>query len=135
MNPYSIYKSRVPVQSPREQEATALRLASRLLTEAGNRLDRNRALNINHGIWSILFRELTGPSCPLPEILRKDCLHLAVWSLDYSTRAVLSDLPLSPLAEVNTRVAEGLETPQQLTILPEVVAQTAVGIMASAGWA
>lgn len=113
MNPYAAYGARVSAQSFREQEATAFRLAARHLNEAGNRPERNRALGINHEMWSILFRELNSSACALPEILKADCIKLALWSLEYSTKAVLSDLPLSPLVEVNNTMAEGLEANDQ----------------------
>ena len=109
MNPYSTYGRLAPAQNAREQEALAFRLASRRLTEARNGAERNLALNINHEMWSIVFRELNSPSCPLPDILRGDCIRLAYWSLTYSTKAVLSDLSLDPLVEINNAVAEGLE--------------------------
>ena len=108
-NPYAAYRPVPTAQSAREQEAMALRLAARRLSEASNRLERNRALNINHEMWSILFRELNSPLCPLPEVLKWDCVRLAFWSIDYSTKAVLSELSLDPLIEINDRVAEGLE--------------------------
>lgn len=120
MNNYSAYGAKVTTQSPREQEAIAFRLASRRLREATSRPERNRALNTNHEMWSILFRELNSAACSLPDILRQDCINLALWSLDYSNRAVLSDLPLAPLAEINDTIAEGLDSSHQ-TYVPPVV--------------
>lgn len=120
MNNYSAYGVKLTVQSPREQEATAFRLASRRLREATSRHERNRALNINHEMWSILFRELNSAACVLPEILKQDCIHLALWSLDYSNRAVLSDLPLAPLAEINETMAEGLDSNERTSAPPVI---------------
>lgn len=109
----------------------ALRAAARLLREATTPPERNRALNINHQIWSALFRELNGTACALPPILRKDCIQLAAWSLDYSTRAVLTNLPLSPLADLNGTVAEGLEgEPARIALPPSPTTAPA-----SAAWA
>jgi len=125
MNNYSAYGAKVTTQTPREQEATAFRLASRRLREAISRPERNRALNINHEMWSILFRELNSAACSLPEILKQDCIHLALWSLDYSNRAVLSDLPLAPLAEINDTMAEGLDSNERTVAPPVVVAMPA----------
>ncbi len=131
MNPYSTYGKLAPSQGAREQEALAFRLASRRLTEARDRTERNLALNINHEMWSIVFRELNGPSCMLPDILKGDCIKLAYWSITYSTKAVLSDLPLNPLVDINNAVAEGLEAP---SIPPAVLARNAsqVGVAACA---
>jgi len=120
MNPYAAYGARVSAQSSREQEASAFRLAARRLNEAGSRFERNHALNINHEMWSILFRELNSSACALPEVLQADCIKLALWSLEYSTKAVLSDLSLSPLVEVNNNIADGLEANDQPTGRPTV---------------
>lgn len=97
------------VQTPRESEAMALRLASRRLREASNRKSMNLALGLNHDIWSIIFRDLNNAQNRLTGDLKADCMRLALWSLNYSTRAILSDLPAGPLIEVNDSLAEGLE--------------------------
>ncbi len=113
MKGYSAYSARSPALSPREEEAMAFRLTARTLKEASNKADRNNALNINHRVWSGVYREVTSPSCALPQILRDDLLRLAVFSLNYSTKAVLNDLPLAPLVQVNTDMADGLERPER----------------------
>ena len=81
-------------------------------------MEINRALGINHEMWSIIFRELNSPECPMPEILKNDCIKLALWSLDYSTKAVLSDLSLAPLVAINESVAEGLEASGRTASMP-----------------
>ncbi|MCQ8278485.1 flagellar biosynthesis regulator FlaF [Acetobacteraceae bacterium KSS8] len=113
MKGYSAYSARSLAPSPREEEAMAFRLTARTLKEASSKADRNNALNINHRVWSGVYREVTSPICALPEVLRNDLLRLAVFSLNYSTKAVLNDLPLAPLVQVNTDVADGLERPEQ----------------------
>ncbi len=102
------YHSIAPPQAAREQEALVFRLAARRLRDAADRLARNAAIGINHEIWSHMFRDLNSPDNRLPQILKKDCLALARWSLDYSTRALLQGLPLEPMIDVNEQVAEGL---------------------------
>jgi flagellar biosynthesis regulator FlaF len=113
MKALNAYDAVAPQQSAREQEAAAFRIASRRLREASDRRSRNAALGINHKIWSIMFRDLNSDQNRLPPLLRQNCIALAVWSLDYSTRAVLSDLPLAPLIDVNERLAEGLSASSQ----------------------
>lgn len=132
MNSYAAYGAKVTTQSPREQEATAFRLASRRLREANGRQERNRALNINHEMWSILFREFNSAACVLPKILKQDCIHLALWSLDYSNRAVLSDLPLAPLAEINETMAEGLDSNERTPVAPIVASMSSDRFAATA---
>ena len=109
MKSLDAYNAVRPAVGAREQEAIALRLASRKLRDAGDRPSRAKALRLNHELWTLLIRDLAGENNKLPPILKRDCLALAVFSLDYSTRAVVSELSLTPLIEVNERVAEGLE--------------------------
>ncbi len=108
MKPFVAYAQSSAPSTIREQEALVFRLASRRLREADDRAGRNKALGINHEIWSYVFRELSGTGSHLPAILRSDCLTLARFSLDYSTKALLHDLPLDPLITINERIAEGL---------------------------
>ncbi len=123
MNGLNIYNSVTAPQSPREQEALAFRLAARKLREATDRASRNKALHLNHELWSIMLRDLGGSNNALPPILKKDCLALARFSVDYSTRAVLkSELALEPLISVNEQVAEGLD---QSSAAPAPVAMSA----------
>ena len=98
-------------QAAREQEALVFRLAARRLRDATDARSRNAAIGINHEVWSHMFRDLNCPDNRLPPILKKDCIVLARWSIDYSTRALLKALPLEPLIEVNERVADGLAAP------------------------
>ncbi|WP_428392496.1 flagellar biosynthesis regulator FlaF [Lichenicoccus sp.] len=98
-------------QAAREEESLVFRLAARRLRDAADRKARNAALGINHEIWSHMFRDLNAAENRLPPILKQDCLTLARWSLDYSTRALLKDLPLQPLIDINEQVADGLAAP------------------------
>ncbi len=123
MKPYAAYAKASSASTIREQEALVFRLAARRLREAEGRLGRNRALNINHEVWSYVFREVVGSACSLPAVVRRDCLALARFSLHYTTIALLKDLPLDPLIDVNERMAEGLgasrnAAPQAATSLP-----------------
>jgi len=112
MKALNIYNAVAPSQDARQQETMAFRLVARRLQEASDQRTRNAALGINHELWSIMFKDLNSSNNRLPPILKQDCLTLARWSLAYSTRAVLSDLPLAPLIEINEQVAQGLCAPQ-----------------------
>ncbi len=111
MTAFDSYNRIASVKTPREEEATAFRLAARRLREAGDGRARNNALRINHELWSLMLRDLGGSNNRLPPILKNDCITLARFSLDYSTRAVLrAALPLDPLISINEQVADGLNT-------------------------
>jgi flagellar biosynthesis regulator FlaF len=45
----------------------------------------------------------------LPAALKSQLLALAAWSMRYSTLAILHDIPIQPLIDVNRNIAEGLE--------------------------
>ena len=111
MKPLDIYNRAPSSNAARDEEATALRLAARKLRDAADQAARAKALHLNHTLWSVMLRDLSGSNNRLPPVLKRDCLALALFSVQYSTRAVLSPLPLGPLIEVNERVAEGLEAP------------------------
>ena len=104
-NPYA---STTVATSPREEQAIAFRLVNRKLTQADTPPARNAALGLNHELWTILFRDLGSSENRLPPILRQDCIRLARWSMAYSTRALLQDLPLAPLVEINEDMVQGL---------------------------
>ncbi len=108
MTALNAYNAVAPQYDARQQEMMAFRLMARRLNEATDRRSRNAALGINHELWSLMFLDLSSSNNRLPPILKQDCLTLARWSLAYSTRAVLSDLPLEPLIEINEQMAEGL---------------------------
>lgn len=105
-------------QVAREQEATAFRLAAKGLRDAVDRRSRNAALSKNHDLWSIIQRDLNAPGNKLGPVLKQDCLSLARYSLNYSTRAVLSDLPLDILIDINMQVSEGLSSTSQTYTSP-----------------
>ncbi|WP_428375179.1 flagellar biosynthesis regulator FlaF [Lichenicoccus sp.] len=104
-NPYAHASAPTP---PREEQAMAFRLVNRKLRQADSPATRNAALGLNHELWSILFRDLGSADNRLPPVLRQDCTTLARWSMAYSTRALLKDLPLEPLVAINEDMAQGL---------------------------
>ena len=97
------------IGSPRDNEVMAFRLAIHHLVEAKTRSARAAALNINYRLWQFIFQDLHNENNILPEILKQDLLNLAAWSMEYSTRAVLLQISLKPLINVNLNVLHGLE--------------------------
>ncbi len=55
----------------------------------------------------------------LPAELKNQLIGLGAWSMRYSTLALLQDLSLEPLIEVNRNIAEGLA--MQNTARPQVL--------------
>jgi flagellar protein FlaF len=70
---------------------------------------RVRALGRNHLLWSILVKDLSLAENALPDGIKAQLVGLGFWSMRYSTLAILKDLPLEPLLEVNRNVVEGLQ--------------------------
>jgi flagellar protein FlaF len=69
---------------------------------------RVRALGRNHSLWSILVQDLSLAENRLPEGLKSQLISLGLWSMRYSTIAMLKDMPIAPLVEVNRNVVSGL---------------------------
>ena len=60
---------------------------------------RVRALGRNHTLWSILVQDLSLAENRMPEGIKTQLISLGLWSMRYSTLAMLKDLPVTPLAE------------------------------------
>jgi flagellar protein FlaF len=69
---------------------------------------RIRALGRNHTLWSILVKDLALADNRLPDALKAELIGLGLWSMRYSTLAMLQHLPAEPLIEVNRNIADGL---------------------------
>ena len=69
---------------------------------------RTRAIGRNHNLWSLLVKDLSLAENRLPEPVKAQLIGLGLWSMRYSTLALLQDLPVAPLVAVNTNVLEGL---------------------------
>ena len=86
---------------------------------------RVMALGRNHMLWSILIQDLSLAENALPEGIKTQLVSLGLWAMRYSTLALLKDLPLEPLLEVNRNVAEGLDAqtaPGRRTEAPAAIA-------------
>ena len=94
--------------SARDTELAAFTAITRGLQSAGSRQSRVHALGRNHDLWSLLLKDLALDSNRLPPELKANLIGLALWSMRYSTLAILQDLPVAPLVDVNTNIAEGL---------------------------
>jgi flagellar protein FlaF len=71
---------------------------------------RVRALGRNHLLWSILVKDLALDENALASGLKSQLIELGLWSMRYSTLAMLKDLSLEPLIEVNRNILDGLQS-------------------------
>ena len=62
----------------------------------------------------MLIKDLALEGNRLPEALRSNLVALGIWSMRYSTQAILRHLPAAPLIEVNRNIADGLALQNQL---------------------
>ena len=69
---------------------------------------RVRAIGRNHNLWSVLVKDLSLAENRLPEPVKAQLIGLGLWSMRYSTLALLRDLPVGPLIAVNNNVLDGL---------------------------
>ncbi len=99
------------------------------LEEHKTERDRLVALGRNHELWSILIKALAGGANKLPDALKSQLMDLAAWSMRYSTLAILHNLPLAPLIEVNRNIAEGLAA--QARSEPVVASESLVGAVSA----
>ena len=83
-------------------------MVNRDLAACTEGIPRTRAIGRNHTLWSILVRDLAVADNQMPDGLKAQLISLGLWSMRYSTIALLRDLPVDPLIEVNTNVLEGL---------------------------
>jgi flagellar biosynthesis regulator FlaF len=114
------------VVSPRGTEIAAFAAINARLTQATDGIDRIKALNRNHELWSVLLRDIALSSNPLPEILKKDLTELGIFSMRYSTAAINGGLPVTPLVEINDSMIEGL----RMQIRPQDVSREAGAVLA-----
>jgi flagellar protein FlaF len=92
----------------RETEIAAFGAVNRMLNTAQDEAGRIRALGRNHELWSLLVKDLALAGNMLPDVIKGQLLSLGLWSMRYSTLAILQKLPIEPLIEVNRNIAEGL---------------------------
>ena len=92
----------------RETEMAAFSAVIRALDEAADEGSRIRAFGRNHDLWSMLIKDLGMDGNRLPEPLKAQLLALGLWSMRYSTLAILQKLSPQPLIDVNRNIVEGL---------------------------
>jgi flagellar protein FlaF len=102
---------------------------TRGLEEANSTEKRIRALGRNHDLWSMLVKDLALEENRLPPELKNQLLGLGAWSMHYSTRAILQDVPIKPLIDVNRNIADGLS--MQRSGIPEVTGEFTSAITAA----
>jgi flagellar protein FlaF len=79
-----------------------------MLQSAEDEAARIRALGRNHDLWSMLVKDLALEGNGLAEPLKGELIALGLWSMRYSTLAILNKLSVAPLITVNRNIAEGL---------------------------
>ncbi len=94
--------------SGHDTERAAFTLINRDLAECSPGPTRVRALGRNHTLWSTLIQDLSLAENRLPDGIKTQLIGLGIWSMRYSTIALLKDLAVDPLIEVNRNVMEGL---------------------------
>lgn len=99
--------------SPREVEAMAFAQLVTLLKNAKDQKSRLHALSMHQKLWSAILRETGVENNGMPEVFRKDLLRLSLWATKYSIRAILHNISLKPLIDINQDMLDGLRTPAQ----------------------
>ncbi len=96
------------VQDGRDTERAAFNMVIRELENCTAGRSRIKALGRNHTLWSLLVQDLALDENRLPDGLKSQLTSLGLWSMRYSTMAMLKDMPIAPLLEVNRNVVSGL---------------------------
>ncbi len=94
--------------SGHDTERAAFSLINRDLAECTPGPTRVRALGRNHTLWATLVQDLSLAENRLPDGIKAQLITLGLWAMRYSTLALLKDLPIAPLLEVNRNIMEGL---------------------------
>jgi len=96
-------------------------MVNRDLAACTDGLARIRAIGRNHTLWSILVKDLALAENRLPENVKTGLIALGMWSMNYSTRAILQHLPVDPLIDVNLNVMDGLlgQSPSSSADMPK----------------
>lgn len=92
----------------RQIEVMAFGQTILLLKNAKNQKERIHALTMNQKLWSSILLETSVEDNEIPDVIRKDLLNLAIWSTRYSIRAMLHDISLKPLIDINQDMLDGL---------------------------
>jgi flagellar protein FlaF len=91
-----------------ETERAAFRSVNRDLEVGTEGPARVRAIGRNHALWSLLVKDLAQADNRMPAGIKDGLIGLGLWSMRYSTQALLQNLPVAPLIEVNDNVLAGL---------------------------
>lgn len=123
MQPSNIYLRATDLggASAQEAEILAFGLCNNRMQCAADANARIDALHQNHRLWSALVRDLASEGNALPADLKQQLIGLGIWSMSYGTQAVIENLPLTPLIEVNRNLMDGLKaqnTPPQPAARP-----------------
>ena len=94
--------------SGRDTECALFSMVNRELATCADGQTRVQALGRNHAMWSMLIRDLGLTENTMPDHLKTQLIGLGLWSMRYSTRALLEPLPVQPLIDVNRNIADCL---------------------------
>ena len=102
--------------SPREAEAAVLlKAARRLQAVRGDAVTKSAALNdalmFNQRVWTILASAVADPANPLPEDIRRNVTHIAVFVFRTVLDAMIEPTArkLDALVSLNHQLAAGLQ--------------------------
>ncbi len=95
-----------------DSERAAFNMVIRELEACTPGPSRVWALGRNHMLWSILVQDLSLAENRMPEGIKTQLISLGMWSMRYSTLAMLKDLPVAPLLNVNRNIVAGLAAQQ-----------------------
>ncbi|NHN84243.1 flagellin assembly protein [Acetobacter musti] len=101
-------RSLVTSMTPRQVEAMAFSQSITMLESAKTQNERLHALSMNQKLWSAVLREVGVENNGMPEILRGDLFKLSMWATRYCVRAMLHNISLKPLIDINRDMLEGL---------------------------
>jgi flagellar protein FlaF len=65
----------------------------------------------------VLIKDLALQGNKLPDGLKSNLIALGLWSMRYSTAAILQKLPVQPLIDVNRNIAGGIAD-QRAAVVP-----------------
>jgi flagellar protein FlaF len=108
--------------SPVESEILAFGLCNDRLAKATDGRSRIEALARNHQLWSLLVRDLGSEGNRLPSALKDQLIGIGLWAMAYSNLAIVKNISLQPLIEVNRNIGDGLRLQRRT---PETVTQPA----------
>ncbi|MFA7430433.1 MAG: flagellar biosynthesis regulator FlaF [Rhodospirillaceae bacterium] len=111
MRGISVYHSaQRAAHDPQQFEHDALLRTAREMEAAEHGPGRERilALHRNTKLWQAFAADCSESGNQLPDDIRAKIVSLALWVYNHTEKAIIGELPVRPLAEVNRTIAKGL---------------------------